>query len=89
MKKKRRKIKRRNEDLGTCAFHCKQCDIEFEVDWMDIFSLQEGTHGFVGFDLYEEYIPCPKCGENANEQKVEEESIMAHQDIDPAKNLPF
>ncbi len=66
---------KRNEDLGACLFYCEHCRFEFEVEWIDIFAQQEATHGFVGFHLHEEYIACPKCGENTNKEKVGENSI--------------
>lgn len=71
MAKKRKagkRINRTENELGNCTFHCEKCVIEFEVEWNDTFSIQEATHGYVGFDLHDDYIACPHCGENANEK---------------------
>lgn len=54
------------EDYGNAEFHCPFCGHYFEVPWMDIFDLQECTHGFVGWHLNDVYIACPKCDKNAN-----------------------
>lgn len=78
-KRKKQHARRRKKagdvpDLGTAAFRCPDCGTEFEVPWLDIFDLQETTHGFVGFYISEEYIACPECGENANVDHVGDEA---------------
>jgi hypothetical protein len=48
------------------------------------------THGYVGYDLHEDYIACPKCGENTNDTKVEvDEILILNPDFDPDKDIPF
>lgn len=68
MSKKEKKLKLK-EEFGSASFHCKNCQCDFEVSWIEIFDIQEMTHGFVEFEIHEEYIACPKCGENKNEEK--------------------
>ena len=70
-KKKTKKTQHNsNEDFGSREFYCANCNVTFEVNWIDIFSLQEITHGYVGFEIQNEYIACPKCGRNANDEYV-------------------
>ena len=76
------------KELGSCSFYCKNCDIEFEIDWSDIFELQEMTHGYVGYDLNNLYISCPKCGEYINEENNKKD-IELNPDYIPDKDLPF
>lgn len=64
--KKRRGRRPDVPDLGNREFCCPRCSHRFEVPWVEIFELQEMTHGFVGFETQNEYISCPKCGANAN-----------------------
>lgn len=67
MGKKKRKNKRIitevTDDYGNCVFYCKDCNYEFELDWELIFAIQESTHGYVGFQLDDVMIDCPKCHE--------------------------
>jgi transcription elongation factor Elf1 len=72
MKKRKNKKKKSHVDnqfdFGVREFTCIKCGHEFEVSWREIFELQEMTHGFVGEFLNNEYIACPKCYENANDE---------------------
>ncbi len=64
MSKKRKNqhlTKRKNEDFGTYDFYCQPCDYHFEMDWEDIWAIQEVTHGYVGFHTNDTFISCPKC----------------------------
>jgi len=72
MKKRKNKKKKspadKEFDFGICEFKCINCNHQFEVPWKEIFELQEMTHGFVSYDyINNDYIACPKCYENANE----------------------
>ncbi|OAS85343.1 hypothetical protein [Metabacillus litoralis] len=94
MSKKRKKKNGRKQnkvvDFGTCSFHCKLCAINFEVSWQDIFSIQDATHGFLGLQLQDEYISCPKCGGNANEDSADEQALYINKrDCICDDNLPF
>ncbi|QNF29958.1 hypothetical protein [Metabacillus elymi] len=92
MKRKKKNGRKQNkvEHFGTSSFHCKLCAINFEVSWLDIFSIQDVTHGFVGFQLQDEYISCPKCGGNANEDSADEQQLyINNQDFISDDNLPF
>ena len=56
-------------DFGICEFKCINCNHQFEVPLKEIFELQEITHGFVSYDyMNNDYIACPKCYANANEE---------------------
>jgi len=73
MKKRKDKKKKfpadKEFDFGMCEFKCINCNHQFEVPWKEIFELQEMTHGFVSYDyMNNDYITCPKCYENANEE---------------------
>lgn len=68
--KRHKKSKREVPDLGSADFDCPQCGHRFEVPWLEIFELQEMTHGFVGFELQNEYIACPKCSAHANRDSL-------------------
>jgi len=35
------------------------------MEWETIWDMQEMTHGYVGYHLYDTYICCPDCGELA------------------------
>lgn len=74
---RRKKKKQSMEDeFGYATFFCDDCKIEFDVSWIEIFELQEMTHGYVSYNLFDEYIACPKCGENANKNKND---LLYHQ----------
>lgn len=60
-KKRKKRIVKETEDLGTCVLDCKNCNYKFEMDWEKIFAIQECTHGYVGFHLNDLFIDCPKC----------------------------
>lgn len=46
-------------------FYCKRCNKTFDREWETIWDMQELTHGYVGYHLYDIYICCPDCGELA------------------------
>ena len=46
------------------------------------------THGYVGYDLNNLYISCPKCGEYINEENNKED-VELNPDYIPDKDLPF
>jgi hypothetical protein len=87
IEKKRRK-KSTKEELGYASFYCEGCEKEFDVSWYDIFSMQEGTHGYVSYFIEQEYIGCPKCGENVNETN-HEGNPKQPSDCIPDDKLPF
>lgn len=68
--RKRKRPKHEVPDLGSAEFECPKCGHCFEVPWLEIFELQEMTHGFVGFEIQNEYIACRKCGANANRESM-------------------
>ena len=73
---KEKNLKKKNsveQELGSCSFYCDKCEKEFEVNWLDIFELQEMTHGYSGYHLNDVYISCLKCGEIANSDSYKEE----------------
>ncbi len=69
--RKKKKKQSMEDEFGYATFFCVDCNIEFDVSWYEIFELQEMTHGYVSFNLWDEYIACPKCGENANKSNNE------------------
>ncbi|MBZ9624067.1 hypothetical protein G9F71_014540 [Clostridium sp. FP2] len=89
MKKRKNKKKKShvdNEfDFGVREFTCIKCGHEFQVSWREIFDLQEMTHGFVGDFLNNEYIACPMCYENANDEYCDNCTHTFH-DIDNHKD---
>lgn len=66
--KKRKRREPKVPDLGSADFECPSCRHSFSMPWLEIFELQEMTHGFVGFELQNEYVACPKCGANSNRE---------------------
>jgi predicted RNA-binding Zn-ribbon protein involved in translation (DUF1610 family) len=87
-RKKRKRSKQEVPDLGSATFECPQCGHPFEVPWLQIFDLQEMTHGFVGFELQNDYIACPKCGANANRESLCPYGEALEDDEDD-EDLPF
>ncbi|MFA9558485.1 hypothetical protein ACERII_14355 [Evansella sp. AB-rgal1] len=95
-KKKRKNIKKveEKEDFGTCELYCKDCDYEFEMDWEDIFDIQECTHGYVGFHLNDVFIGCPKCGKIITSNSSDENFVSDTKKLKRSKpieddELPF
>lgn len=88
MKKHKNKKKKSHVDtefdFGVREFTCIKCGHEFEVSWREIFELQEMTHGFVGEFLNNEYIACPECSENANDEYCG--NLQDFESIDNHKN---
>ncbi|TYS17809.1 hypothetical protein FZC78_08115 [Rossellomorea vietnamensis] len=68
-KKKRRQKEEEAKDSGAREFHCNRCDLKFEVEWEDIFMIQELTHGYVGFHINDTFISCPQCDEIVEEEE--------------------
>jgi 5-methylcytosine-specific restriction endonuclease McrA len=95
MGKKRRKKKKDTsnviEDFGTCELYCKDCDYTFEIEWETIFSIQECTHGYVGFDLNDVFIDCPKCGKivTDNDSTLSDTSSTKQNSMHWDDELPF
>jgi predicted nucleic-acid-binding Zn-ribbon protein len=68
-KKKKKSKQTKKEDYGSMEFYCKKCDYTFEVEWELIWEIQELTHGYVGYHLYDTYISCPKCDEIVSDEQ--------------------
>lgn len=62
---KKKKQEEGQEDFGSVIFYCKRCNKTFDMEWETIWDMQELTHGYVGYHLYDTYICCPDCGELA------------------------
>lgn len=56
------------ENFGSAEFYCSNCDYYFEVAWETIWDIQELTHGYVGFHIFETDISCEKCNKSINEE---------------------
>ncbi|MHB9145743.1 MAG: hypothetical protein ACYC5Y_10470 [Symbiobacteriia bacterium] len=48
------------------------------MPWETIFAIQECTHGYVGFDVSQDYLACPRCGEPGTTERAK-----------PASSDPF
>lgn len=76
----KRKRAEAGEDLGSLILCCAQCRLPFELAWETIFAIQESTHGYVGFDVSQDYLACPRCGERGT---LDDRLCGAVEDIDP------
>lgn len=56
-------------DFGHREFVCKNCSLEFALDWETIFATQECTHGYVGYEYGDYYIECPRCGQQVQDDE--------------------
>lgn len=52
------------------------------MDWETIFAIQECTHGYVGFDVSQDYLACPRCGERGT---LDDGPCGAVAEIDPSQ----
>lgn len=69
MGKKKKKVKKSNKiDYGSVEFHCPKCNYHFKIAWETIWSIQECTHGYVGYHLQDTFISCDKCGSIVSEE---------------------
>ena len=73
-KKKKKSKQKQKEEFGSAEFYCSKCEYRFEVDWETIWSIQECTHGYVGYHLNDTFISCEKCGEPCVDEEVSEGS---------------
>lgn len=69
-------------NLGSLILCCPQCRVPFEMDWETIFAIQECTHGYVGFDVSQDYLACPRCGERGT---LDDGPCGAVAEIDPSQ----
>ncbi len=74
----KRKRRSRAEDLGELMLYCPPCQLDFGMPWETIFAIQECTHGYVGFDVSQDYLACPRCGEPGTTERAK-----------PASSAPF
>lgn len=76
-KKKKKPKQKQKEDFGSAEFYCSKCDYKFEVEWETIWTIQECTHGYVGYHLNDTFISCEKCGELCVDEETVEISRLA------------
>ena len=62
MHKGKKKNATPEDDFGTREILCQHCGLTFEVEWKEIFEIQELTHGYVGYEFGDYSVICPGCG---------------------------